>query len=225
MKLGIILLTAHRLEYARRTLAAMGRNLSCSGGELLIHIGDDGSGDEYMGALLEEARTYWPGATITTSDSGGRGYGANYNLATQQMHQLADYVLPVEDDWELTRPFDAQPIIDFLEQRQDMGCVRLGYIGWTQPLRGEFVSGVHRIWLHLDPQSEEPHVFAGHPRIERVAWARKVGPWPEDLNPGATEFAVAHYPEARTGVVWPVDLLPPSGNLFAHIGTIRSYAE
>lgn len=221
--LGFMLLTAHRYEYARRTLEKLAENYRYDG-PVRVHIGDDGSGAEYVQGLVEVAeRAFGPEVPVTRSDSGGRGYGANYNMATQQLHQLAGYVLPLEDDWELIRPFEFGRVIDFLEQRHDIGMVRLGYIGFTQPLRGEFLGGAGLLWLRLDPESEEPHVFAGHPRIERVAWSRTVGPWPEDLQPGATEFAVAHIPAAREGVVWPVDLVHPWGDCFAHIGTLRSY--
>jgi hypothetical protein len=75
----------------------------------------------------------------------------------------------------------------------------------------------------LDGDSPEPHVFAGHPRLETVGYQRRVGEWPEGLLPGETEFSVAHYQWARMGVVWPMDLVKPSGDLFCHIGTIRSY--
>ena len=75
-------------------------------------------------------------------------------------------------------------------------------------------------WLALDPDSPEPHVFAGHPRLELAEWERYVGPWPEGLAAGPTEFEVAHRREARMGVAWPIDLIKPTGDAFVHIGTV-----
>jgi hypothetical protein len=157
---------------------------------------------------------------LTLTNSQRRGYGANYNLATQVVHKRADYVLCLEDDWELLRPL---PVEQYLAALQRFGCVRMGYIGFTQELRTtlHYIKGV--MWMRFYENSREPHVWAGHPRIETVAWQRAVGPWPELLEPGRTEFEVAHKPEARLGVVWPLEYIRPSGDLFCHIGTERSY--
>jgi hypothetical protein len=75
----------------------------------------------------------------------------------------------------------------------------------------------------LDPNSPEPHVFAGHPRLERVSYQREVGEWPTGMDPNETEFAVAHVRRARMGVAWPLGLDPREGyGLFAHVGTLRA---
>lgn len=217
--LSVVLLTYNREEYARRTLETTIKNLHYDG-EWHIHIADDGSPEGYVSRLVEVA--LGSGARVTWSNSQRRGYGANYNLAMQTAHQMSEYILPLEDDWELVRPLYADDIIEDMEEI-GFGCARLGYIGYTQPLRAAFIRGIHGLWLALDPTSHEPHVFAGHPRIETVAWARAVGPWPENKEPGDTEFAVAHIPAARQNVGWPADYVRPSGDLFCHIGTVRSY--
>lgn len=216
--LCIMLLTYNRPEYAERTLKSTLRNLKYSG-YMSVHIADDGSPQEnYIKYLCEIASDHVEEVTFT--NAGHVGYGGNYNLACQVVHPRCRYVLPLEDDWELSREFDIDPIISALGV---FGCVRMGYVGYTQPLRGtfEYVAGYN--YLRLDPDSPEPHVFAGHPRIETVEWSRKVGPWPTNLDPGSTEFAVAHRPAARQDVAWPVDLIRPYGDIFCHIGTVRSY--
>lgn len=226
--LAIVLLTYNRLDYAKQTLRSTLKNLILPDGETIhVHIADDGSPDGYVRELSEICVASPHVAHWSFSNSEHRGYGANYNLAMQTVHPLSHdpqkgYVLPLEDDWELCRPLDLAPIMATLSQGV-FGCVRMGYVGYTQPLRCRFVKhgGLH--WLEFDPNSEEPHVFAGHPRLETVAWERTVGPWPEGLNPGETEFTVAHNPLARQGVAWPLSLIDVAGDAFAHIGTIRSY--
>jgi len=217
--LSIILLTYNRPMYAEKTLKSVLRNLKYSG-ERHVHIADDGTPmPNYIQWLCDIAQDC--GADhVTWSNAERSGYGGNYNLACQTAHRGATAVLPLEDDWELTREFNIDPIVAALDV---FGCIRCGYVGYTQQLRGEFVSHGGYHWLKFDPDSPEPHIFAGHPRIETVEWARSVGPWPVGMDPGATEFAVAHRPAARQNVAWPVDLIPPSGGLFAHVGTIRSY--
>jgi len=186
-----------------------------------VHIASDGDDDEYLSALMFIANDF-DLAFVTTTNSERSGYGANYNLATQVVHGFASHVLPLEDDWELTRDLDLDIFIQALDSL-DAGCMRLGYLGYTQPLRGELAAAVGRHWLRLDPSSAEPHVFAGHPRLETVAWERSVGPWPEGLEPGQTEFAVAHIAESRYGVIWPIQEIKPYGDMFVHIGAERAW--
>jgi len=157
---------------------------------------------------------------MTNAERGG--YGRNYNLAMQEVHEYASIILPLEDDWELAQPLDLDPLVEDLEA-QEFGCCRLGYIGFSQDLHARFFyTQSRRMYLSLDPASPEAHVFAGHPRLETREWQRSVGPWQEGLSPGDTEFEVAHREEARQGVVWPLDLVKSYGDVFQHIGTIRS---
>lgn len=221
-----MLLTFERTDYARRTLQAFFERATLpEGAELRVHIADDGSSEDHRNALanlVAEQRHLTP---VSMTNSARGGYGANYNLATQVVHEVADVVLPLEDDWELTRPFDFGPMLRDLTSQETFGCIRLGYIGFTQPLRAEFINYGPRHYLLLDPASEEPHVWAGHPRLETVAWQKAVGPWPEGYDPGSTEFLVAQRPKTRGGVVWPVDEVAPYGSLFGHIGTIQARSD
>lgn len=216
--LCILLLTVNRLSYAKTTLYSALENLHYSG-IMSLHIADDGSPPGY----LEELLKIDPDASVTNSERGG--YGKNFNLALQVVHAKAEIILPLEDDWELMKPLYLDDLVEALLENQ-FGCIRMGYIGWTQELRGKLVSAANRHYLLFDPTSEEPHVWTGHPRLETRGWQRSVGPWPEgNYDPGTTEFMVAARPEARQGVVWPLDLVTPSGNLFAHIGTVTSRSD
>jgi len=219
----VLLLTYSRTDYARKTIAKCLANIKYSGG-ILLHIADDGSSEEHRSELIKCSKVFDMEPTISNSQRGG--YGPNYNLALQVVHSRAEIILPLEDDWELLRPLDLDPLVEALEERQ-FGCIRMGYIGYTQELRGKFVSAVGQQFLLLDPESPEPHVWAGHPRLETRDWERSVGPWPEnpDLDPGTTEFLVAQRKEARQGVVWPIDLIHPRGDLWGHIGTQTSRSD
>ena len=229
---AVVLLTygssTERTEYALETLRSVTENLRFSG-NLRLHIADDGSPPEHVAFLMDWAHVHWR-EEVSATDSDRGGYGANYNLATQVVHSYADYVLPLEDDWRLERPLDLDPLVAALDEGP-MGCIRLGYLGYTRDggLRGKIISRAERSYLLFDEDSEEPHVWAGHPRLETVAWQREVGEWPEHreeggehgtMDPGSVEFLVCHYKAARRGVAWPLDLIPPE--LFAHIGSRRS---
>lgn len=206
--------------------------------DIHVHIASDGDDPDYVNTLCMVAGQY--GKPFTVSNSGGKGYGANYNLAMQTVHMTlgVQWILPLEDDWELVRPLNVEPLLELLsrDDYQDkiepadmnptpylIGCVRMGYIGYTQALSSTFIKYKGSHYLLFDHESAEPHVFAGHPRIETVKWERELGPWPEGLAPGRTEWEVAHRSRSREGIVWPIDLIKPCGDAFVHIGTDRSY--
>jgi glycosyltransferase involved in cell wall biosynthesis len=213
----VMLLTYNRFEYAKITLQSTLENIRY-GGPLSVHIADDGSPGTYVADLIEVAKKY-DVSSVSSTNSNHRGYGANYNAATQVVHGIADIVLPLEDDWQLTRMLEMERFIPALDT---FGCIRLGYLGFTQPLHGVLKHVADATWLQLWERSYEPHVWTGHPRLETVDWQRAVGPWPELLEPGPTEFHVAKKEAARVGVAWPMSYVTPEGNLFAHIGTDKS---
>lgn len=219
-RLTVMLLTWERTGYALKTLEALFKNFRYSG-PVHLHIADDGSREDHRNALRNRVAEISE-TSVSVSNSEGRGYGANYNAATLAIHDSSDVVLVLEDDWEMTRDFQFDELVESLMTTNKFGCLRLGYIGYTQQLRSEFVWHNEQHFLLLDPNSPEPHVFSGHPRLETVAWQRQAGLWPEGLAPGETEFAVAHRLENRRGVAWPIDQIKPRGDLFSHVGTVKA---
>lgn len=227
VNIAIMLFTHRRPDYAERTLdAVIARMTNCY---LHIHIADDDSEKDHRDWLVELARRggrMRPGTDgVSVTHAGGKGYGGSYNAATNVVHQLPDIdaILPLEDDWELTRDWDPTPMVKFLKDGPARS-IRLGYIGVTGSI--DMRTHVHdgRIYLELHPRSNDPHVFAGHPRLETIQYERSVGGWPEGIDPGSTEFSVAHRDSARKDVYWPGEL-PLTGGLFAHIGTIQARTD
>jgi hypothetical protein len=186
---------------------------------------------------------FHPGRSCSTSNSERTGYGASYNAMTNMVHGAnEEMVLSVEDDWMLSRRFDLTPLAKVLQAGlRDLAetkapapenftgmpieCIRLGYLGWTQPLRGELVRPLPgQTFLMLDPATPEHHIFSAGPRLETVAFQRRLGLWPEHVYAGIAEVDVAARPQSRRGVAWPLDqgvnaaLDNPS--LFAHIGSV-----
>lgn len=219
--LTVMLLTygaqPERAEYAYRTLHSTLDHLVYDG-PLFVHIGDDGSPPEHRAVCAEIAGGYHFVKGVTVSDSERGGYGANYNLATSMVHPRGGAVLALEDDWVLEHDLDAWKLVECLGD--PIQCIRLGYLGWTQPLRAQLLGVNGRTFWLFDPESPEPHVFAGHPRIETVGFEARVGRWPEGLAAGPTEFEVAHRYESRIGVAW-----PHGWPGFAHVGTVQAAAD
>lgn len=211
-----------RAEYARKTLESTLTNLDPGDNTLHIHIADDGSDPKHIELLTAICRNYGYEPSVTNSERGG--YGKSYNLMMQAVHSSSDLIMPLEDDWELTRILKLEYLAKALDENPEIRSIRLGYLGITQPLIGTVAFRSGMTYLLLDPNSPEPHVFCGHPRIETVEYQRDVGAWPEGIRAGETEWEVTHRWPARTGVAWPLDIgLPASqdwGCYFAHIGSV-----
>lgn len=236
---GVLLLTYEdgERQTAHATLEAVIGRLKYSG-PLHLHISDDGSREGHVASLVEmtgkeylnnDGSRYVPfNRQVTTSNAERRGYGHSYNLGTQALHERVEMVLVLEDDWVLSHTLDLDPLVETLalELRprataRQIGAIRLGYLGFTQPLAGEVMHTPAGPMLYLDPTSAEPHVAAGHPRLETVAYQRSVGPWSVGMAPGATEVDWCTRYNARQGVAWPLDLGPASmrdDSLFVHTG-------
>lgn len=228
-KLYIVLLTSAkdpdgpRAKYAEAALRSVLTDMSYAG-QTSVHVADDGSPQVHRDRMCAIAGGFDHVHGVTVSNAEGRGYGESFNLATQVTHQHADLILPLEDDWIVEHPFSLDGYVQALAAatlESAVGCIRLGYLGFTQELRGRVISLAGKPLLLLDPESPEPHVFAGHPRLETVAWERWVGPWPVDpltpIDAGTTEFIVSSRDNARRGVAWPLD-----GGKFSHIGTVQA---
>lgn len=216
-----------RSEYASVTIQSTLNRLKDYDGELRVHIADDGSPEEHREKLREIAGGYKNVISASCTNSQRAGYGVNYNLALQTVHLHSYIILPLEDDWELSKELPINELVQTLTEAEPdgIGCIRLGYLGWTQPLRGELCHYTGHTYLRLDPESPEPHVWAGHPRLETRAFQRKIEPWPEGLDPGTTEFVVANRKAAREGVLWPMDLIQGYGDLYKHIGQVQARTD
>lgn len=220
-----------RVQYAEKCLRALLVNLKYRDGELLWHIADDGSFYGHVENLIDICREF--GVSPTISATGHHGYGANMNHATQILHSIADIVIPIEEDWEIVRPFDISDLVDVLmvprdeqDNDNDISCIRLGYLGWSNKVTGWLVQTAAQTFFRFDENSQEVHIFAGHPRIETVEFEKRVGPWPEGLRPGYTEMEVCNRPASRVGVAWPMDAginaSQDYANLFSHIGETQA---
>lgn len=225
MNIAVVFLTyakdtkSARHLYAQKSLLSLIQKLSFRGGELRYFIADDGSGPGHVETLLKILEDYHI-TPLGHSNSNHKGYGGNYNAATQIVHGWADAVLAVEDDWELVRSFDLSDLSRAFNH--EIQCIRLGYLGWTNPIGGSLVQSAGQTFLRFDPSCIENHVFAGHPRLETVDFEKRLGPWPEGLQAGFTEMEVCHRLESRVGVAWPLDAGVNASqdycNTFAHIG-------
>lgn len=214
-----------RAHYAHKTLRTVLEKVRYPG-PIHLHIADDGSPQLHRDRLYEIGYGDPNISLVSVSDSHRGGYGASMNIASQSTHATSKYQITIEDDWELLRPLPVDALVADMEADRRVNMIRLGYLGLTNQMGAELIRGASGdVYALLDPQSADGYVFAGHPRIERTSHQKAVGPWPVGLTPGATELTMCGQLAARTGVAWPMDLVHPRGDLFAHIGTVEASRE
>lgn len=216
----VILQTWERSEYAIRTIRAARKHLRYP--DLRWYVADDGSRQEHVDTVLAEL----DGVNLVGWHSKRRGYGGNSNDAWKAVDEVSSLTAWIEDDWELTQPFDLYPYAALLMEREEIGMVRLGVLNLD--IRGRTWGHNGRVYWILD---REPHhdgtpVFTGHPSLRHRRYRDAHGPYPEGLMPGETELAYAYQyrwgPQNAPSIVWPADY--PSGGLWGHIGTVKCEA-
>jgi hypothetical protein len=220
--LAIVLVTYARTDLAVRTIRGISEYLVWPKDKRAWFVNDDGSAPEHVNAirqaLLEGGENL---QFINTHRFGGGTYncGHGWNLALGNAHQYADYVLLVEDDWELRNPLDITRYVKMLGEREDVGLVRLGTLAvgnWVQIVGHE---GVH----YLAYSKDQPYAYSGNPSIRHTRFTGTYGFFAEDRNPGDIEidydWRVRH--NEGPGIWRPAEINP--WGAFHHIGTDKSY--
>ena len=202
-----LLITYKRTEMARRTIMAVQRHLSYP--HLAFHIADDGSPAEHLEALRELA----PDAAVSNAER--KGVGRSMNLGQAACWQRADYVLWLEDDWELEHPFDLRPCVELMHEREDVGMVRLGYI--SPGIEGQLISGAGRLWWKL--RKGETYTFTGHASLRHRRFVDAYGYYQEGLPPGETELHMCGAFNRKEGPSVVVPAFTGEWGVFGHIGS------
>jgi len=206
--LSVIFLTYARTEYALRTILGIRAHLIYDG-DIQWIVADDGSHQDHVQAILKEL----PGAKWRSMRA---GYGANANWAWSQAK--SPITLWLEDDWELKRDLDIMPYTTLLNERDDVGMIRLGHM----PINLDLSSHGHNGHMYLEVHKSKQYAFSGNPHLKHERML-SYGNYPEGLNPGDTEI---HYDDQvrrhqGSSIYWP--LLIGDNPFFAHIGQEKSY--
>lgn len=205
-----MLATFNRTEYALRTIAAIKANLKYVG-EILYYLADGGSTDEHHRLCLD-ALGAWDSHRVYQSP------GANWNMAINKIFQETDFMLRLEDDFELQKELDITPYVTALKERQDWGIVRLGLLPVGLDLHSVGHNGIH----YLRVLRSQQYAYSGNPLIMHKRFWDHYGEYQVDLSPGETEIAYDAKFRSRAGpeIAWPVDL--GGWGVFGHIGERKS---
>lgn len=221
MNLGIILLTYQRTEYALRTIRSVQKNLIFTG-DVAWYLADDGSRPEHHQELMVEM-TVRGNCDIRGSHNSKMGYGRSANTAVSYLHDIGyDVTLWLEDDWELPAHLDITPYVAMLNERRDIGMVRLGHM----PVDLSLFSIGYDGRMYMNILATRQYMYSGNPHLKHYRFMDAYKWMPVDRNPGETEVSYDHQIRSLVAadtpkIVWPLAI----GDTFpwAHIGNEQSY--
>lgn len=222
--LTVILLTYQRTEYAVRTIQAVNAHLRYPNWSW--YIADDGSEVEHMHACWTAARV---SGQEVLGHSARLSYGRNANRALAAAWEKGELVLMLEDDWELTRPFDIWQYAAAIMENAEIGMVRTGYLNADVDATLRGYGGQLYLSLHdLQSRQHSSFAFAGHPAVVHRRFYTGYGLYPEGWQPGETELKMCWQVSERLSltraggsILWPMGL--GERGPWAHIGTAQSY--
>ncbi len=162
-----------RLAIAKQALASWEVFLYNKVGKVYLHIADDGSDPDLVEELMDSCIDYEP----TVSSQQRHGVGASLNSGFRKAFERSDFVLYAVDDWALNYQFDLTPWIKLLEEREDIGAVRLGP---PHPdLTGIVVHDDNRWFLRLD---RHHFAFSLRPTLFHKRMMERYGQFSENVN-------------------------------------------
>lgn len=221
--IGIVLLTYERTEYAIRTIEAAAARLRYP--DIRWFVSDDGSRPEHLTEIVDKLVQL--NQTVSGSFSQRSSYGSIANAGIRYLYdeEGVRLFLMLEDDWELLNVLDLWQYAELLVEREDIGAVRMGYL--NNSLRGHLTGHRDRLYWALDDRdsrNRSSYAWAGHPALVHARHFLVHGFYPEMLQPGETELAMANqysYNPPHPMIVWPVHL--GEAGPWGHIGTVQSY--
>jgi hypothetical protein len=237
--LAVLLLSYKRPEQAIRTINGIAENLAYRG-EISWYIADDGTDEDDFKKIIQALKDKKQNVINYHSKRFSPKTGKGWNKGLGICHQYSDFVLVMEDDWELSGKFDMNPdrhpgdfkinpylndgkldinpYIEMLMQREDVGLVRLSGLAVGNNVKIVGHNGHHYLKYHRDEQ----YAFSGNPHIRHARFTKAYGWYSEDdLNPGELELNMdGRFRAAEGPDIWrPSDI--PGWGIFHHIGEVR----
>jgi hypothetical protein len=224
----ILLLTYGRTDKSIRTIQSTCKNLSYPKELLSWYVCDDGSPKKEFDVVVETIEGF--GHKIIGShnkrmrnlgDENSFHAGKGYNLGLGICYQKSDFVLVLENDWELDEPLDLVPYVKLLQQREDVGICsfRILSVG----------ADVHTIGhdgrIYLKYQRTTQYAYSGNPYLRHARYTKRYGWFAEDRNPGLMELEQDdRYRLATENLIdiWrPLDI--SSWGAWKHIGDVKTW--
>lgn len=211
-----MLVTYQRTELAVRTVRGVQRNLVYPG-PLGWHVADDGSPPGHVADIAEAINAGPRGADTSFSDAQRKGAGHSMNFGMEAIRaRNCEFILWLEDDWELVQPFDLAPAVKLLQEHEDIGMVRLGYM--SAGITGSVMSGAGQLWWRL--AKGPTYTFTGHASLRHRRFADAYGPYQEGITAGQNELYMCGTFNNRPGPDVVIPTWTGPWGPFGHIGGV-----
>lgn len=186
--LAIALVTYTRTREALETIRSTCQNLGYPKELVGWYVGDDGSPPAHHAALIGELDKQ--GAKMIGHhndrfrDDESYNCGKGWNRALGLSHQFSDFVLWLEDDWVLEKPFDIVPYIKFLQENDQVGIVNFRILSIGADVHTVGSNGT----VYLKYQRTTQYAYSGNPLLRHARFTKYYGWFAEDRNPGQIEL-------------------------------------
>lgn len=188
---SIGLVTYKRTDMALLTVKSTIENLQYPKNLRGWYIADDGSPPEHIKAILDLLEGN--GETIIGSHSerlrhkgqeNTHNAGLGWNKCLGICHQRSDFVLWLEDDWELDAPFDLIPYVQLLRDRDEVGICAFRILTTGADIHTTAHAG--QMYFRYDRTTQ--YAFSGNPYLRHARYTKDYGWFAEDRNPGMMEL-------------------------------------
>lgn len=189
--IAILLLTYKRTEMALRTVETTIQNLHYPKELLSFYVADDGSDVKHVAAInskiqmsgmnllgYHNERLRYPGQEDT------HNAGIGYNKGLGICHQHTDFVLVLEDDWELDERLDLERYVKVMQEREEIGIMTFRILSTGADVHTVGHNG--EIFLRYDRTTQ--YAYSGNPHIRHARYTKAYGWFAEDRNPGLMEL-------------------------------------
>lgn len=228
-----------RTDTAVRTIRTTCQNLKYPKEHIKWFINDDGSEPLHVEAILNELSTQGHEVGyINTERINSRGEKRSasdyncahgWNLALHNAHLYSDWVLWLEDDWELRVPnFNILEYMEVIRQLPEVGMMRFGVMARdSKVMITAYDPRVDKCGVHfLDYIKETRYAYSGNPHLRHARFTNAYGLFNETRckNPGEIETEMDYRFRSLPGpAIWrPVNISP--WGAWEHIGEFKSFA-
>ena len=181
-------------------------------------IADDGSPQQID--HLDDVRQQLKD-NFTLTNALRAGVGKSKNLALVEAFKLSPLVLMLEDDWILTRQLDLIDYVKILDQYDEIGMIRLGYLGGTMQA---YLTSYNDITFWDLERGSGVYIYSGQVSLRHERFYNACGFHPEGVDAGTEELDMCkkyNGIETAPKIVWPASFgctLNSPNNLFHNIG-------
>lgn len=188
--LAIALVTYKRLNEALRTIESTCQNLIYPKELIKWFIGDDGSGDEYTGLLVDKVigcgQHFWATSGRLRNEGQESTYfcGKVWNMTLGNAHQFSDYVLWLEDDWVLDDSLDLTKYVRLLHKEETVAAMSFRILSIETDVRTKGFNGE----MYIEYLRTSQYAYSGNPILRHARMVKHYGWFHEEKDPGNIEL-------------------------------------